>query len=179
MPGDDAQRQWLDLVAADLRSQADEQRAGADAVDGLAGDGLLSRWARSQVEAELEQQLEEDVLLGAVGLQVLDGRRAASRPRLSRSGSHARMLLESSLKTRKPRSPANSGFSSRIFLPARRRRSLVSSAMLRGLPSLSQKSAASSDLVLRIERFGKLNQDVATVAAIGGVLCHDGVAGGA
>ena len=39
--------------------------------------------------------------------------------RSSRSGSHARMLLLASLKTRKPRSPANSGWASRIFLPAR------------------------------------------------------------
>jgi len=47
--------------------------------------------------------------------------------RSSRSGSHARMLLEASLNTRKPRSPANIGWSSRIFFPARRRRSLVHS----------------------------------------------------
>ena len=53
---------------------------------------------------------------------------------LSRSRSHARMLLLASLKTRNPRSPAKSGFSSRIFFPARRRRSLVSSAILRLLP---------------------------------------------
>ena len=38
----------------------------------FAGDGLLLD-RNGQVEAELEQQLEEDVLLGAVGLQVLDG----------------------------------------------------------------------------------------------------------
>ena len=38
--------------------------------------------------------------------------------RFSRFGSHARILLEASLKTRKPRSPANIGFSSRIFFPA-------------------------------------------------------------
>ena len=52
-------------------------------------------------------------------------------------GSQARMLEVSSLKTRKPRSPLKSGVSAWIFFPARRRRSLVSSAILRGLPSLS------------------------------------------
>ena len=46
VPGHDAQRQRFDLGGGDLRGEADEQRAGADAVDGLAGDGLLSRWAR-------------------------------------------------------------------------------------------------------------------------------------
>ena len=71
----------------------------------------------AEVEAELEQQLEEDVLLGAVGLQVLDGCSTSVFARFSRSGSHARMLLESSLKTRKPRSPANIGFSSLNLLP--------------------------------------------------------------
>ena len=45
--------------------------AGADGVDRLSGDCLLFDTHR-QVEAELEQQFEEDVLLSAVGLQVLD-----------------------------------------------------------------------------------------------------------
>ena len=52
--------------------EADEKRARADAVDGLAGDGLLLD-GHGEVEAEFEQQLEEDVRLGAVGLEVLDG----------------------------------------------------------------------------------------------------------
>ena len=56
------------LRRGDLSGEADEQHAAADAVHGLAGDRLLLD-GHAEVEAELEQQLEEDVLLGAVGLR--------------------------------------------------------------------------------------------------------------
>ena len=41
-------------------------------MDSLAGDGLLFD-GHGQIEAELEEQLEEDVLLGAISLKVFDG----------------------------------------------------------------------------------------------------------
>ena len=71
VPVHDAEGQRLDFLSGDLRGEADEQRAGADAVDGLASEGLLLD-GHGQVEAELEEQLEEDIRLGAVGLEVLD-----------------------------------------------------------------------------------------------------------
>src|SRR5260370_34181408 len=71
VPGHDAQRQRLHLGGGDLRGEADEKRACADAVDGLAGDGPVLDWHR-QVESEFEQQFKQDVRLGAVGFQMLD-----------------------------------------------------------------------------------------------------------
>ena len=41
VPLDDAEGQRLDFLAGDLRGEADEEGARADAVDGLAGNGLL------------------------------------------------------------------------------------------------------------------------------------------
>ena len=70
VPCDDAQRQRLHFGGGDLLGQADEQGARADAVDCLAGNALLFD-GHGEVETELEEQLEEDVRLGAVGLQVL------------------------------------------------------------------------------------------------------------
>ena len=57
MPGSNAQRQRLDFGSCDLLCKADQQGARANVVDGLAGNGLLLD-GDSQVEAELEQQLE-------------------------------------------------------------------------------------------------------------------------
>ena len=51
--------------------------------------------------------------------------------------------------------------------------------MVRGLPSLSQKSAASLLIfVFRIERLWKLDKDVTAAPAVGGILSHHGMAGG-
>lgn len=41
VPGDDAERQRLHLGAADLGGKADQQSAGAYAVNGLVGEDLL------------------------------------------------------------------------------------------------------------------------------------------
>ena len=164
MPLDHAQGQWLNFFAGDLRGKTDKKGAGADAVNGLAGDRLLFD-GDAEIEAELKEQFVEDVLLGAVGLEVLH-RIEQRLVRFSRSGSQARMLVESSLKTRKPRSPANIGFSSLIFFPARRRRSLVMSAMVARPPTSAARN-----------RFGKLHENAPSVAAISSILRKDAVHG--
>ena len=140
VPLDDALRQRLHLAALDLLGEAGDQDAAADGVHVLAGDRARLD-GHAEVEAELEQQLVEDVRLGAVGLQVLDGVEqrlvevvAVRLPRADVAGVE--------LEDAEAEVAANIGFSSLIFFAARRRRSLVSSAMLRGLPSLSQNSAA-------------------------------------
>ena len=114
----------------------------------------------AEVEAELEQQLEEDVLLRAVGLEVLDGGFEGFGEllavRLPRPDVAAGELEDTEAEVAR----RTCGFSFRIFFPAaRRRRSLVSSAMLRGLPILSQNFAATFwSLFVGVERLGKLNE---------------------
>ena len=73
VPLHDTLRQRLHLARGDLLGEAGEQHAAADRC-GLSLPAIVLLLDRhAEVEAELEQQLEEDVRLGAVGLQVLDG----------------------------------------------------------------------------------------------------------
>ena len=61
MPGDDAESQGSTSSRVILGARQTKQRPSSDAVDRLAGDRL--RFDRDhEVEAELEEQLEEDVL---------------------------------------------------------------------------------------------------------------------
>ena len=69
VPRDYAKSQGLGLPLRDGAGEADEENATADAVDGLVGNGALND-RHAEVEAELEEQLEEDILLRAVGLEV-------------------------------------------------------------------------------------------------------------
>ena len=72
VPVHHAQSERLHFFPGDGRGEADEQCACADAVYGLACDlTLLHR--HCQVEAQFQEQLEEDVCLGAVGFEVVDG----------------------------------------------------------------------------------------------------------
>ena len=77
VPRHEAEGQRLHVGLRDGGREADEQRAAADGVDVmrlLRGSATCFRLdGHAEVEAELEEQLEEDVLLGAVGLEVLDG----------------------------------------------------------------------------------------------------------
>ena len=128
-----SRRQRLDHLLRQSVGKAGDQRAAADGMDGLARDRLrLDRHA--EIEAELEQQLVEDVLL-ACGLARGARRSSAGcfrgrpRPAPTRGCSD-----DASLKTRKPRSPANERSCSALELSSgARRRSLVSSAMFQRL----------------------------------------------
>jgi hypothetical protein len=98
---------------------------------------LLLFNGHAEVEAELEEQLEEDVLLGAVGLEVLDGGFkgfgelvAVRLPRLDVAAGELEDAEAEVAREQRVLRPN--------LLPARRRRSLVSSAMVRGFFSLSQ-----------------------------------------
>lgn len=77
VPGHEAEGQRLHVALRDGGREADERRAAADGVDFLrllhSSFDLLPFNRRAEVEAELEEQLEEDVLLGAVGLEVFNG----------------------------------------------------------------------------------------------------------
>ena len=83
------------------------------------------------------------------------------------------MLLEASLKTRKPRSPANIGFSSRIFFPAGAgvlwlfRDIRVSQANRRSPPRFYFLSSASS--------VRELDEDEPAIASVGRILGHHGM----
>ena len=69
MPFDDAQRERLGVVFGDGPGQARNQNATADRMNVFAGDlAFLDGHT-----AKLQQQLVENVCLGAVGLQMLDG----------------------------------------------------------------------------------------------------------
>ena len=111
MPRGDAQRQRFHLGGGDLFGEADQEDPHADAVDRLARNALLLD-RHGEVKAEFQEQLEEDVPLGPVGLQMLGVLLEGCREVVA-VGVPARMLLEASLKTRNPRSPANMGLSSR------------------------------------------------------------------
>ena len=63
MPLGNTEGQWLDVSPSDLLVKAGDQRTGSDGAHGLANDGPgLDRYAK--VEAQLEQQLAADVVLG-------------------------------------------------------------------------------------------------------------------
>ena len=72
VPFGDAERHRLYVSGSYIRGETDDQRSRADAMYRFSGDCLLLD-RNGEVESELEQQFEEDVLLCAVGLQVLDG----------------------------------------------------------------------------------------------------------
>jgi len=71
-PGEDALGERLGIGAGDGFVQTGDEHAGSDAVDGLAGD-LAQLHGHAEIEAELEQEFEEDVLLGALALEVIHG----------------------------------------------------------------------------------------------------------
>ena len=103
--------------------KADDQRATADGMNGLACNGFrLDRDA--EIEAELEQQLIEHVLL----LATLHKMFCASSEGYLRDWQHRIPKREysmiASLKTRKPASPENIGLARFTDVEARRIRSL-------------------------------------------------------
>ena len=66
-----AKGQRLHFLSGDLFVEAGEQRASADGVDGLARD-VPGVDGHAEIEAELEQQFTENVLLTSVSLDVID-----------------------------------------------------------------------------------------------------------
>ena len=67
VPSDYAKSKWLHLGGGNVLGEAHQKRARADVMDGLSSYSLLFD-GNGEVEAQLEQQLEKNVLLGAVGL---------------------------------------------------------------------------------------------------------------
>ena len=61
----------FDVVPGNLVVEASDQRTGADGTDQLARDGARLD-GHAEIKPELQQQLVEDVLLTAVGLDVFD-----------------------------------------------------------------------------------------------------------
>ena len=72
VPADDTQRQGFDFVPADLFRQTGKEHTAADGMDGLAGNVPVFH-GHAEVQAELEQQLVEQISLAAARFDVLNG----------------------------------------------------------------------------------------------------------
>ena len=70
-PLHDPQGQWLGIGRLDLRREAGEEHAAADAFHLFARD-LLRLDRDAEIEAGLEEDVVDEIVVGAVGLNVVD-----------------------------------------------------------------------------------------------------------